>query len=379
MMILFVISILLSIFYFGFIFFIYLGLKKLSGMTIHESESRSYPSVTLLIPFRNEEVNLVRAINCVNNLVYPQDKLEVFFINDNSTDNSLEIFNNAHKKSFINLLNLDENESSKARKKRAILYGIENSRNEIIITTDADCFFTDKWILETIHYFDDQTALVAGPVDLVVNDSWFGGFQRIEFAGLNLAAAGLISIGKPIICSAANLAYKRSVFEEVGGFGDTIKYSSGDDDFLLQKIASLRKYKIRFSYSLENKVYTEGKDTINGFVNQRARWASKGFGYEKISTVLLLVLIFLFYLFIPFQLIMIVFGNSIFMVALIFAIALKIYSEFLVMKKGLTDLYDKSLLKFFLLAEFLQIPYIILSPLIGIFGKFSWKGRSLKK
>ncbi len=377
MTILFIISILLSLFYFGFILSIYFGLKKINSQ--NGSRKSELPSVTILIPFRNEKDNLERSIESMNMLDYDENKIEIYFINDNSTDDSIKIFNSTKKKNYIQLINLELDKSNSARKKKAILKGIENSNNDIIVTTDADCYSEKNWLKNLVNHFDYQTALVAGPVDLVVTSNLIGAFQRIEFAGLNLTAAGLISIGMPLICSAANLAYRREVFNEIGGFGKSIKYSSGDDDFLIQKIAACKKWKIKFAYLKSAKVFTEGKLTFREFLNQRARWASKGFSYESTYTVVLLILLFLFYMFIPIQIILVLFGSKIILVSLFLTVVLKLIAEYLVMNKGLNDLYEKSLLKYFLAAEIIQIPYIILSPLIGIFGKFSWKGRSLKK
>lgn len=51
--------------------------------------------------------------------------------------------------------------------------------------------------------------MVAGPVDFETDGNFFSDFQRIEYAGLILTGAGLIGIGKPTICSAANLAYRK--------------------------------------------------------------------------------------------------------------------------------------------------------------------------
>lgn len=377
MITLFIISILLTFLYSLFIFSIYFGLKKLSDSKIKSSDK--LPSVTLLIPFRNEEENIKKSIEAVNQIEYEIDKLEVIYINDSSNDSSIQIFDQTEKRDFIKLIHLQTDNQKSAGKKRGILFGIENSKNDIIVTTDADCFFEKDWLKNLISNFNEKTALVAGPVDLIVKPNFIGSFQRLEFAGLNLSAAGLIAINKPIICSGANLAYRKKVFIEVGGFGDTINYSSGDDDFLLQKIASLGKWNIKFAYSKSAKVFTNGKENLSGFVNQRARWASKGFRYESISTILLLIIIFLFYIMIPIQLILFFLGNSIIGISLIAAVFAKLLSEFLVMQKGLNDLYDKSLLRYFLTAEIFQIPYIIISPIIGIFGKFNWKGRNLNK
>ncbi len=71
--------------------------------------------------------------------------------------------------------------------------------------------------------------------------------QRLEFAGLVIAGAGLIGSGNPIICNAANIAYRKKAFEDVGGFDYQMRLSSGDDELLMQKIHRDSDYKIKFA------------------------------------------------------------------------------------------------------------------------------------
>ena len=58
---------------------------------------------------------------------------------------------------------------------------------------------------------------------------------------------------------------------------------------------------------------------------------------------------------------------------------LKIFSEFIVMARGCDLLFDKKMLKYFPLTEFLHIPYILISGITGIFGNFVWKERKLSR
>jgi hypothetical protein len=59
-------------------------------------------------------------------------------------------------------------------------------------------------------------------------------FQQLDLVSLQGATIGSFGIGKGFMCNGANLAYKKSLFQELNGFrNDTI--ASGDDVFLLQK------------------------------------------------------------------------------------------------------------------------------------------------
>ncbi len=97
-----------------------------------------------------------------------------------------------------------------------------------------------------MQLFDYETAFVSGIVKFSDKDGFWNKLQQLEFSGLVIVGGGLIFAGYPTICNAANLAFRKSVFLEVGGFDDNLHLTSGDDELLMQKIALLKKYKIKF-------------------------------------------------------------------------------------------------------------------------------------
>ena len=113
--------------------------------------------------------------------------------------------------------------------------------------------------------------------------------------------------------------------------------------------------------------------------NQRKRWASKGLFYKNKSLVLKLIFIFLFYISLIIQPVLGMFYNSVFYYSFLLSVFAKIIFEFAVMKKGTEILFDKNILNIFMLAEFLHVPYIIISGLMGLFGNYKWKGRELER
>ena len=201
----------------------------------------------------------------------------------------------------------------------------------------------------------------------------------MEFAGLILTGAGLIGAGRPIICNGANIAYRKKVFDEVGGFKDQINLSSGDDELLMQKIAAETKYKIGFSLNRDSIVKTKSNSGIDNFYQQRKRWASKGLFYKNTNLIVMLLLIFLFYfglIILPF---LILFLSTSFVFILLLSVIIKLLLEYLIIRKGKKMLFPKLSLKEFILTEILQVPYIIVAGFAGMFGNLKWKGREIKR
>ena len=116
--------------------------------------------------------------------------------------------------------------------------------------------------------------MISAPVVFKAQPTLAGNLQGLEFIGLVAAGAASIAIGHPVMCNGANLAYEKTAFNQVRGFaGD--ESASGDDLFLMYKIAKLYPDGVRFLKSDKAIVTVQPEQTIKGFINQRMRWASK--------------------------------------------------------------------------------------------------------
>jgi cellulose synthase/poly-beta-1,6-N-acetylglucosamine synthase-like glycosyltransferase len=349
-----------------FLFSIFLGLKKLKP-----SQSNQIPKefVSIIIPFRNESENIISNIKSIIGQNFPEDNYEVIYVDDNSTDNSFQMLNEFTKPQNVKVLSLPKEYSPNAHKKRAIRYGIENSNGELIITTDADCIYSSNWLTSMLSNYDEETGFISGPVEFVDDDGIFSKLQKLEFAGLVITGAGLIGSGKPTICNAANIVYRKKAYEEVNGFYDQMDLSSGDDELLMQKIAKDTKYKVKFSLISGSIVKTHASKNINAFYHQRKRWASKGLFYKNISLIIKLILIYLFYLGLLIQPFLVFFISSSFIYTFALSLFSKLILEYVILLKGKKVLFSKLSLKAFLLA----------AGISGIFGNLQWKERQIKR
>jgi cellulose synthase/poly-beta-1,6-N-acetylglucosamine synthase-like glycosyltransferase len=343
------------------------------------SENKNDEFISVIIPFRNEEKNILESLASIESQSLSKDRYEVIYVDDNSDDNSIEILRSAISSRNIKVITSDVNLEDRAHKKIALKKAIQLAEGEIIITTDADCVHGRDWLKTIVNMFDYKTAFVSGPVEFIQDESIFSQFQRLEFSGLILVGAGLIGLKEPIICNAANLGFRKSVYELVGGYADNLNLSSGDDEFLMQKISRETNFNIKFSFDRSAMSYTKPNSTFKQFFNQRKRWASKSFFYVKKSTTIKLTFIYLFYLGLLAQLLLGIFYSNLFFISLLFSLVLKIISEYQIVQIESEGLFSKVNNKLFLLAEMLQIPYIIIAGISGLFGNYEWKGRKIKR
>jgi len=249
-------------------------------------------SISIIVAMRNESSNLENLINDLSSMAYPSDRFEIIIIDDHSTDTSptkakelIEKVNNAR------LLILPEGVEGK---KSAIQFGIDQSRFEIIATTDADCRLSKNWLhCLSVSIIPEEIKMVVGAVKLIRGNSFFSRLQVTEFISLVGTTASAIGLHHPVMCNGANLAFRKEVFNEVAGYNGNIQIASGDDEFLMRKIVDKYPSGVRFLNFYEGVVSTNAQQTLVDFFNQRLRWAGKWKHNSDWIARLLAVFIFL--------------------------------------------------------------------------------------
>ena len=178
------------------------------------------------------------------------------------------------------------------------------------------------------------------------------------------------------MCNGANLAYERKLFYEVDGFAGIDHIASGDDMLLMHKIAKKYPGKIYYLKSVDAIVSTQPMQTWKQFFNQRIRWASKATHYDDKRIFFVLLLVYLLNLFFPVMLIAGFWDNQFWFLFLI-AWILKTVIE-LPFFYSVSQFFNKQwAVKFFFFFQPLHIFYIIISGILGQFGKYEWKGRKV--
>jgi cellulose synthase/poly-beta-1,6-N-acetylglucosamine synthase-like glycosyltransferase len=335
--------------------------------------------VSIIIPFRNEEAHIIQSLQSILKLDYDIDFLEAIYVNDASTDRSAQAFKDYERFPHIKLIELPESGKTESRKKIAIQTGIDHATGEIILGTDADCVFSPAWVKTMISMFDEHTGFVSGPVAYHNCKTSFEKIQQLEFSGLVLCGAGLIGCSDPMICNGANIAYRRHLFNQTDGFADDIQLSSGDDELLMRKIFKTG-YKVKFCFNHDAVVYTLPSRTMDEFIEQRSRWASKGKYYKKNFLYFQLLPIFLFFvLLVSLPLFSVLSTSGALFAFFIVLFSIKSISEYSILKHGKEIFRNDLTPGLYLKAAVLQPVYIILAVIKGYSGRYRWKGRVVRK
>ena len=110
---------------------------------------------SILIAARNEAGNIENILSDIIQQEYPRELFEIIVINDHSDDKTAEIVSFFQQGNVITLVNMPEGLQGK---KEALTEGIKLSKSELILTLDADCRITKKWLSTMVSFYAETNA-----------------------------------------------------------------------------------------------------------------------------------------------------------------------------------------------------------------------------
>lgn len=328
-----------------------------------QTEQKIDLPVDIIIAYRNEAENIR---SCLESLVSQSHKnCQFIVVNDHSTDNSFQIVKKFTQDDCrFTSLQLPQN---KQGKKYAQLFGLDHSKGDIVLFTDADCLLSSQWTETMIRSMvANKTALCSGTLLILSHGSFFETLQAVETLFLTGVGHALIAIGKPVLCNGASLAMlnhlsKSDVQEEI---------SSGDDIFRLQD-AVKKNQKICFSNSPQGFVYTKAQPTIIEWFKQRIRWIGKAKHYNDRFASLFTVFIGLVQL----TAITSLFTTPLRYAALIWAV--KLLGETIFISKAMHIYKQRFSLVHILTVGILYPAVSLIAGILSLVVKPKWKGRTI--
>jgi len=326
--------------------------------------------VSIILPVRNEEKNILAILQCIAKQNYQKDKFEIIVVDDLSTDNTSDLVSKAAIQNlrFVRL-------SHGQGKKKAIEEGITQARGTLIITTDADCSMNESWLSTIVSFYEGKKPkMIVSPV-LLKNEN---GFQQIvqsqELTVLTASACASLYYNSPILCSGANFAYEKETFLSVNGFEGVDKTATGDDVFLMQKVHKKFPGEIKYLRSKDAIVYTHPEKTTSAALSQRKRWASKSFSYglSYIAGIALLVFLTNFLIFISGILSAI---NIKFVLVFAITFLAKLIVDFMLLYSSSVFFSKRTYPVLFLFSSLIYLLYVSVIGLVSPFTSYTWKGR----
>ncbi|HHN48317.1 MAG TPA: glycosyltransferase [Bacteroidales bacterium] len=375
-----ILTIILGLLYAFLIFAFSRGWRKLKPFgSENNQEIKPGFFVSIVIAARNEEKNIGSCLNDLLDQDFPSGNFEIIVVDDHSEDaTALLVHKNIQSNAHLKLISLADLTNEAYGKKAAIAAGVALARGELIITTDADCRFTNQWLKTMVAYYQRfRPAMIIGPVSFFPQRSFWGKFMELEFISLVAAGAGALALKRPMMCNGANLAFTREAFSAVNIYKENIKWASGDDMFLMHGIR--KKYgasAIHFLMAAPAIVRTWPPKSLKGFLAQRKRWGSKTRAYPQTFTAAVAVVVFLNSLILLSTSVL-----SVFSPALMFAVfagwVLKTLSDFMLIFPASAFFNRRYLMPWFIPFQAVHVLYIVVAALSGLFSGFQWKGRRL--
>jgi cellulose synthase/poly-beta-1,6-N-acetylglucosamine synthase-like glycosyltransferase len=340
--------------------------------------------ISVLIPARNEEKNIVECLRSLAQQTYPKDRFEVIVLDDHSTDGTAAAVNAfvgvGLRVSCVRMAEVPQPATMQAYKKFAIETGVRVSRGELIVTTDADCIFDTGWLATLAACYEEKGAkFIAAPVRIVARTrSLLSIFQILDFLTLQGITGAAVYKRFHSMCNGANLAYSREAFYAVDGFSDIDSIPSGDDMFLMHKIWLRYPEGTFFLKSREAIVSTAAETTWKRFVHQRVRWASKADRYDDKRIFWVLLLVYL----VNVLFVLLAVGacwNFWWLWLFLILLLVKMLVEYPFVRAVAAFFGQSDLMVYFAPLQPLHICYTVVIGWLGKFGSYQWKDRKISK
>ena len=230
----------IQLFYYLF-FYLSVYLKK------NFESGRQRQPVSVIICARNEADNLQNFLPSILEQDYPD--FEVIVVNDCSEDNSYIILGEfLAKYPHLRISTVNKDPKFTHNKKFAQFIGIKAAKNDILLFTDADCRpESDKWIERMTSNFDEEISFVLGYGGYSQEKGLLNKYIRYDSFTIAMQYLGMAIRRLPYMGVGRNMSYRRSVFFSNKGFGSHYHVVSGDDDLLVNSIATGENTVVEFS------------------------------------------------------------------------------------------------------------------------------------
>lgn len=311
------------------------------------------PFCSIIICAHNEENNIAK---CLHSILYQSDiaYAEIILVDDGSTDRTKHIAQNILQQQTQVPYTILSNEQC-IGKKRSIEKAIQHSHPhaEWIILRDADTYTTsNQWLTALIQKMHPHTHLIIAPVvSTLSSKSLQEYFQYFEMLALMHLTYSSQKMHTPILCNAANMAFKKQTFCTLRPYQDNLHIFTGDDIFLLNQFWT-HHYSIQSCFMPESTVYTPAHKHLSSILNQKQRWISKTFINKRLFNNFSAILIAIIHIVLLLTMIGAPFHSAIILGIKILIDWKIIYS---IQKKLHTHFFHPF---YFIIAELIYIPYV---------------------
>jgi poly-beta-1,6-N-acetyl-D-glucosamine synthase len=245
--------------------FIFLFMKhKSRGVWPTQVDFAFKPKVSIIIPTYNEASIISYKLANSSRLIYPKELLEIVIVDSNSTDNTAQIIRDfSAQQADLNLKLIVESE--RKGKSHALNNALSQCSGEIIIVSDADCFWPQDILQKALPYLADPKVGAIGGPKILFNSkqTWITRMEEGYLKSANFLRVGESKAGSTVFFEGGFSAFKK---EALGSFDP---YGTGSDD--CGSIIGLIENNYRAMLVGEAKFYSSFPATFRGKISIKLR------------------------------------------------------------------------------------------------------------
>uniref|UniRef100_C6DZV2 Glycosyl transferase family 2 n=1 Tax=Geobacter sp. (strain M21) TaxID=443144 RepID=C6DZV2_GEOSM len=225
------------------------------------------PYVSVVIPAKNESAIIGWCLLALNQLRYRQDRIEVIVVDNGSTDETVGIAKQSGASVFVRPgLTISGLRN----------FGVRQARGEFIAFVDADVIVSADWLRNAMDCFSEEVACVGCSPAIPEHATWVEKTWHLQVTsrGARCERDWIASM---------NMVIRRSAFEAVGGFDETLVTCEDVDLGYRIRRAGL---KILYDTTISAVHYGEAKTLVQLFKKESWRGISNFKGVARHGIVL---------------------------------------------------------------------------------------------
>jgi cellulose synthase/poly-beta-1,6-N-acetylglucosamine synthase-like glycosyltransferase len=247
------------------VFFLITFLENRKKIIIRNGNTKliKYPAVTIFVPAWNEERTIYKTIRSLLNLNYPKEKLQIFLIDDGSTDKTWKVIQKFEKYSNIKIFHKEN-----GGKYTALNLGLEHLETDFLGCLDADSIADPESLVRIMSYFEKDSSIMAVAPSIIANNSRniIQGAQKAEYDMSVYIKKMLGFLGAIHVTPGPLTIFRKKVFDDLGPY----RHAHNTEDMEIAYRMQKNHYKIE--QCNDAYVYTSTPSSITKLYKQRLRW-----------------------------------------------------------------------------------------------------------
>lgn len=211
---------------FGPAAFIFLYMRRSAGRSWPTKIDTSYkPRISIIVPTYNESRIIRSKLINLSRVEYPRELLETLVVDSNSSDSTAEIVQQFCDENPDGTFKLIVEKVRKG-KSHALNYALSQCTGEVIVVSDADCFWPSDILENAVPFLaDPSVGVVTGPkVLLNADQTWVTRMEELYLQSANSLRLGEAKAGSTVIFEGGFAAFKKNAFDCFD------PYKTGSDD-----------------------------------------------------------------------------------------------------------------------------------------------------